>query len=74
MRPACCDVVPVLYEGMFEQKVIDDTVEALREFGSQAAPGFMNPEGVVIYHHAAQMYFKKTLIGDEKPKGSQEIG
>ena len=74
VRPACCDVVPVLYEGMFEQKVIDDTVEALREFGSQAAPGFMNPEGIVIYHHAAQMYFKKTLVGDEKPKGSKEIG
>jgi hypothetical protein len=34
----------------------------------------MNPEGIIIYHQAAKRYFKKTLIGDEKPKGSREEG
>ncbi len=71
-RPACCDVVPVLYEGMFTQAAIETAIELLRVQGSVAAPGFMQPEGVVIYHHAAKQLFKKTLIGDEKPKGSKE--
>ena len=71
-RPACCDVVPVLYEGMFEQQAIEDRIVGLRHGGSVAAPGFMNPEGIVIYHQAAKLYFKKTLVGDEKPKGSTE--
>lgn len=71
-RPACCDVVPVLYEGMFDQVAIEGALTALRSGGSQAAPGFMNPEGICIYHQAAKMYFKKTIEGDEKPKGSTE--
>ena len=72
VRPACCDVVPVLYEGMFEQTAIEGAIAMLRDNGSAAAPGFMDPEGIIIYHQAAKMYFKKTLVGDEKPKGSQE--
>src|ERR1035437_3396604 len=74
VRPFCCDVVPVLYEGMFLQDAIEAAVKTLAIRGSRATPGFMKPEGICIYHHAAQLYFKKTLIGDEKPKGSQEIG
>jgi hypothetical protein len=37
-----------------------------------AAPGFMNPEGVVIYHTAGDLYFKKTIKNDDKPKGQVE--
>ena len=72
VRPACCDVVPVLYEGMFQQAAIDAAINNLDCLGSQAAPGFMQPEGIIIYHQAAKLYFKKTLVGDEKPKGSTE--
>jgi hypothetical protein len=57
---------------MFEQVAIEATIETLRAEGSKAAPGFMNPEGVIIYHQAAKLYLKKTLVGDEKPKGSTE--
>jgi hypothetical protein len=71
-RPACCDLVPVLYEGMFTQAAIEETLALLRGNGSYAAPGFMQPEGIVIYHHAAKQLFKKTLVSDEKPKGSKE--
>lgn len=71
-RPACCYVVPVLYQGAFDQIIIEDWINTLRTEGSQAAPGFMKPEGVVIWHDAARVYFKKTIEGDEKPKGSQE--
>lgn len=40
--------------------------------GSYAAPGFKNPEGIVIYHTAAKTLFKKTIVGNEKPKGSSK--
>lgn len=41
----------------------------LREHGSIAAPGFMDPEGIVIWHEASGQLFKATVKGDEKPKG-----
>jgi hypothetical protein len=63
-RPACCDVVPVLLVCEFTTENVLKTMEYLRESGSFAAPGFMKPEGVVIYHHHAKAYFKKTFDGD----------
>lgn len=75
-RPTCCDVVPVLYEGPLEDYGVMKGVKAalglLQSGGSVAAPGFMNPEGIVIYHPASKQLFKKTLVGDEKPKNSTE--
>lgn len=67
--PSCCEVVPVLYEGVFDMDMINDCLESLRVHGSVAAPGFMNPEGIVIYHKAANVLFKKTIKNDESPKG-----
>jgi hypothetical protein len=72
VRPACCDCVPVLYAGEFNTISVNQALASLEIGGSVAAPGFMAPEGVVIYHEAARMYFKKTIEGDEKPKGSTE--
>lgn len=60
----CCYVVPVLYQGPFSSEKIDEIATRLRETGSVAAPGFMDPEGVVIYLAAARQYFKFTLDGD----------
>jgi hypothetical protein len=68
-RPACCHVVPELARGAFDSGLIDDVLFALGETGSYAAPGFMRPEGVMIYHTAANIIFKKTFEGDEKGKG-----
>lgn len=62
------DIVPVLYEGPFVQNSINNVVLALRRNGSVAAPGFMNPEGIMVYHTAAGQYFKVTLEDDDKPK------
>jgi len=70
--PACCHVVPVLYRGSFSEEAISGALAALGGRGSLAAPGFMEPEGVVVFHVAAGIAFKKTLLGDEKPKGSRE--
>lgn len=68
IRPACCHVVPVLYQGVFTTGAVEDCIGALRYNGSLAAPGFMKPEGVVVYHVAAGIGFKKTLLKDEQAK------
>lgn len=70
-RPVCCDVVPTLYTGMFDQVAIDAALKDLELRGSKAAPGFMKPEGIIIFHTAARIGFKKTLDKDEQPKGMQ---
>lgn len=63
--PACCQVVPVLdVSPAFYPETLYDAIGALRREGSQAAPGYMNPEGIVIWHKAAQQLFKYTLDGD----------
>lgn len=66
--PACCLVVPILYAGPFDTAAIDGVLEGLRRSGSVAAPGFMDPEGIVIYHEASRQLFKVTLDDDAVPK------
>lgn len=70
--PDCCHVVPILYRGEFDTEMIGNTLMTLKEYGSKTVPGFMNPEGIIIYHTASGQLFKKTIIGDEKPKGQNE--
>lgn len=65
--PKCCHVVPVLYRGMFDTNAIADVMEKLKN-DSVAAPGFANPEGVVIYHVHGGYSFKKTFEKDEAGK------
>jgi hypothetical protein len=66
---ALCGVVPTLYEGPFTTNPIEGVLDRLRVEGSIASPGYMNPEGIVIFHTASSVCFKKTLVGDEKHKG-----
>ncbi len=66
--PACCRVVPVLWEGDFDSNAINYVLKSLEIHGSFAAPGFMKPEGVIIYHIAGNVGFKKTIEGDSSPK------
>jgi len=66
--PECCYVVPVLYRGPFIYDDIKIALDLLRIYGSVAAPSFMKPEGIVVYHTAANFYFKKTIEKDEVPK------
>lgn len=71
-RPACCGVVPVIYRGKFTTLAVELVLEGLRNLGSQAAPGFMKPEGVIVWHTAARTLFKVTLERDDVPKGLSE--
>ena len=60
-RHLCCDVVPTLYRGEFTTDAVEDAMSRLFFEGSLAAPGFMNPEGVIVYHTHARTMFKKTF-------------
>lgn len=62
--PSCCSVVPVLYRGEFSTPAIEECMSRLAESGSVAAPGFMRPEGVIVYHSAGKNLFKKTFGTD----------
>jgi len=64
--------VPILYRGPFSTDAIDDELACLAELGSEAASGFKPAEGVVIYHVAGNVYFKKTLVGDDSPKSAPD--
>jgi len=68
-RPACCGVVPVLWQGPFDQLDVSEILGRLVKEGSAASPGFMKPEGIVIFHTAAQWLLKKTIEKDDAPKG-----
>lgn len=61
-------VTPVLYQGPYDQSWINATLDGLAMYGSAAAPGFMDPEGIVVFHQAARQMFKVTIKGDEAPK------
>lgn len=62
------NVVPTLYEGPFRTDSIKNVVDQLEYNGSVAAPGFMDPEGVIVFHTASQVSFKQTIKGDDAPK------
>lgn len=67
-RPSCCLCVPVLYSGVFNEHCVDVAQTDLRMNGSKAKPGYKHPEGIVLYHTAADMFFKRTLKEDHLPK------
>lgn len=64
--------VPVLYEGPFDTVVANTYLAVLREKGSFAAPGYMYPEGIIVFHDAAQTVFKALLDGDDISKTEYE--
>jgi hypothetical protein len=67
--PKCCNVVPIIWRGNFDDFCAEEWMTFLYGFGSKAAPGYMNPEGIVIYHSASGALFKKTFENDETGKG-----
>lgn len=63
------DIVPVLYEGQFDTAEIENVVGLLAAYGSHAAPGFMKPEGVIVYVPRAKSVMKVLIENDDIPKG-----
>jgi len=70
--PVVCDVVPVLYQGAFNELYVARCLAFLHECGSFAHPGYLNPEGIVVYHRPSNTSFKVLLENDDQPKGASE--
>jgi hypothetical protein len=70
-RPACCHVVPILEILPFDTTQIERVMADLAARGSRAAPGFMKPEGIVIFHSQSGALFKKTFEKDDAGKGKE---
>ena len=67
IRPACCHVVPTIYRGIWYTGCERDAMDAVL-YSSIAAPGYTNPEGIVLYHTHANVLFKKTFEKDATGK------
>lgn len=65
-------VVPTLWTGPFNTGLIHLALANLKVHGSYAAPGFMNPEGVIVFHKASGQTFKYTIENDDEPKGARK--
>lgn len=63
-------VVPVLYAGGFDTRLVNELVTELQIVGSIAAPPFSRPEGVCVYLPASNSSFKVMVENDEVPKGA----
>lgn len=70
--PECVGLVPILYTGPFDTQNIEDVLSDLKTNGSYASKGFMKPEGIVIFHTAGNVGFKKTIEKDDVPKSLQK--
>lgn len=66
--PACCGVVPILWRGDFGDLNVSAVMGSLKKTGSIAAHGFMNPEGIVIFHTKGNFGLKKTFEKDDSGK------
>jgi len=79
--------VPVLYTGPWMTYFPDDgdlpgidektyapdrTLRRLANEGSHAVPGYLRPEGIVVYHKAGGVLFKATVEHDEEYKGARK--
>ncbi|MFG3244618.1 RNA ligase family protein [Streptomyces sp. NPDC048157] len=65
---AIVESVPVMYRGTFNEGAVTAALNKLSRFGSVAAPGFMNPEGICVYHSQTRSVFKVTLDNNDAGK------
>lgn len=61
--------VPVLAECPWDTELFNTLLAYLKEAGSQAAPGYMNPEGIVLYDTRSRVGYKRTFDYDDTGKG-----
>lgn len=65
--PTCCHLVPLLGQGELDIGWINARLRLLQKHGSEAVPGFMNPEGLMVYLSPINQYIKVPI--DPLPKG-----
>lgn len=68
-RPACCDVVPILYNGLITPEIIHRFSKpmAVSEAGKKYGIEFDKPEGAMMYFTKANIYFKAPNEKGQKP-------
>jgi hypothetical protein len=68
------DVVPILYEGPYKENIIEETKGNLKLNGSKLVPGWMKPEGIVIFFPELGLR-KKSVFSQEEIawKGQKSI-
>ena len=72
-KPKYCHVVPIISTfDVFDTNIVCLALNLLREFGSHAAPGFKNPEGVIVYHPHGNILIKETFKGDKPYEHKQK--
>lgn len=63
--PEGVDLVPVLYEGPWTDTILKETMDKLKLEGSKMQPGFMKPEGVVIFFHRNNILMKAVFESED---------
>lgn len=62
------DLVPILHTGVFSEHSVRNTLDILSFRGSYAAPGYMNPEGLCVFHTQSKQIYKVLMENDHLPK------
>lgn len=73
-KPSCCEVVPVIQQSDALDFIANSylTANDLRHSGSHVVPGYMKPEGIIIYLHNLGRYYKVLLVDDNTHKGESD--
>lgn len=64
-KPACCGVVPLITKTSLDTLDVNKIMKDLQDNGSRAMPGWMKPEGIVIYMPNSKAGYKMTFEGDK---------
>lgn len=64
--------VPILHQGEFSEAEILDCLGYLKRQGSVAAPGYMNPEGICVFHTQSRIVQKVTLDNEDRWKWERD--
>lgn len=66
------NVVPTLWSlTTFDTDFVRAALLDLQENGSMAQPGFMRPEGVIVFMSSSGNVYKSLIENDSQPKGSK---
>lgn len=66
-------VVPVISVHTVDTQFISNCVLSLKDFGSFAKPGYMNPEGICVFHTQSQQVYKVLIENDNISKTEAEL-
>lgn len=76
LDPTCAPeelwVVPTLYRGPSSDFAIEKALYDLRNGGSVASPGYMNPEGIIVSYKLTRQSYKAFVNDDGIPKSLKE--